>query len=613
MNSKFVTAVLVIAFFTAAPYVFAQAPTPSGSGTNSTICASDMNCSEGKVCIAGECTLPPTSGDPLPPDSNGGGTIPDGNNQCSSDLDCKPDAGLICVNSQCVMRQDEDQNTPPTTGGGSTLPPTPCVVNANCKAEIGETCVNGECVLPPPQNLPPTATGGGRILDRDQCGYIIYNGSHEDKINIFFLAERYTDVLRFEEHIRAYLDGNSFFSIAPYSDNVNRFNVFAVFLQSQDFKCTWQSAEPVPAPATCYRDQIIPIISQLCFKSSPTPSLLDKNKSVVVAMSEDFYGRPRIAGFEEDVVAMPGTPPRIGSMIHEMGHYWGNFGEEYTDVFVPQSRRFYPFNLDSNGCSKWCSGQLNTASPCYSDWVWYQECTAQIPLPPEDHVSEWNQCFVKSFKDGRNLAMCNLGTACREDTGCYWSGESISDWRAYPEAVMRGGYLFDQKGVGYGKINADYLAAMLAGLAQDTVIIEPTVQNVKTEARGIVGNGSEAQQVKITNNGENLLLTTGSQEAIVQNAVELSNRKMFIGKESKKEVKVMTYAAQKKADGLGINFSPVPTLKVSEQEAIYSFTGKKEGKLLFVIPVSLDVEAQISAETGEVTSMNLPWWSFLVS
>lgn len=52
-------------------------------------------------------------------------------------------------------------------------------------------------------------------------------------------------------------------------------------------------------------------------------------------------------------------------------------------------------------------------------------------------------------------------------------------------------------------------------------------------------------------------------------------------------------------------------LKEETNGPIYVIDGQKLTKILFIIQVSMEVQAKVNAETGEVISTNKPWWSFL--
>ena len=43
----------------------------------------------------------------------------------------------------------------------------------------------------------------------------------------------------------------------------------------------------------------------------------------------------------------------------------------------------------------------------------------------------------------------------------------------------------------------------------------------------------------------------------------------------------------------------------------YFVKGANQGRLFFVLPVVIDVEAKVDAETGKLVSVDKPWWSFL--
>ncbi len=298
---------------------------------------------------------------------------------------------------------------------------------------------------------------------KDECIQIIHNGLIRDKINLFFLSEGYSNPMgayEFQEHVTSYVSDDAFFSITPYKENKEIFNVYAVWLPSQNFDCT----KPItgePQENNCIRENIIPAIGNLCFGMDESPTLNNDKKTIIIALNKNFQGNPHVTG--NGMFALPGTPVKIGSFLHELGHIWGDFGEEYTDVYIPQPRSFYPFNLDEEGCPKWCSGNLNTSANSYRYYLNFLNCTANIPNPPETHREEWKQCYEEAGS-ANQVWQYDLGINCIEDTGCYGFGESINDWHAYQWTIMAGGGMFDLD-YGYGKINEEYLKEVLIGLS----------------------------------------------------------------------------------------------------------------------------------------------------
>lgn len=61
------------------------------------------------------------------------------------------------------------------------------------------------------------------------------------------------------------------------------------------------------------------------------------------------------------------------------------------------------------------------------------------------------------------------------------------------------------------------------------------------------------------------------------------------------------------------NIDSVKEIELREelQIPIYSIKGVKQKRILSLIPVSVEVETKVSAETGRVISVKKPWWSFL--
>ena len=45
---------------------------------------------------------------------------------------------------------------------------------------------------------------------------------------------------------------------------------------------------------------------------------------------------------------------------------------------------------------------------------------------------------------------------------------------------------------------------------------------------------------------------------------------------------------------------------------VYFLKAKKQGKLFWIFKVTMDVETEIDAVTGEVINTKKPWWAFLV-
>lgn len=96
--------------------------------------------------------------------------------------------------------------------------------------------------------------------------------------------------------------------------------------------------------------------------------------------------------------------------------------------------------------------------------------------------------------------------------------------------------------------------------------------------------------------------------------ITVENNKLFVGAtESVKPVNVLPNEARSTvAASVGITSVATAELKIEEQRPIYIVQGVREARLLFFIPVSIEITAKIDATNGEMVSVQKPWWSFLV-
>lgn len=53
-------------------------------------------------------------------------------------------------------------------------------------------------------------------------------------------------------------------------------------------------------------------------------------------------------------------------------------------------------------------------------------------------------------------------------------------------------------------------------------------------------------------------------------------------------------------------------LTVSNQKLVYKIEAVQETKFLWIIPIQLQLTAEVNAQTGEIEKIEKPWWSFLV-
>jgi len=119
--------------------------------------------------------------------------------------------------------------------------------------------------------------------------------------------------------------------------------------------------------------------------------------------------------------------------------------------------------------------------------------------------------------------------------------------------------------------------------------------------------------VKIEKTQEKIVLESNGVKAETKEKIEVQSNGILIEKNgTKKELKLLPDKAKEKLSGLIDEVKEIELLAL-EKETVYKTTGTKNGKLLALIPVKMQVSAEINAETGTIKETKKPWWSFLVS
>jgi len=116
---------------------------------------------------------------------------------------------------------------------------------------------------------------------------------------------------------------------------------------------------------------------------------------------------------------------------------------------------------------------------------------------------------------------------------------------------------------------------------------------------------------KTTDENRGILETNASQAEYSSSLVVENSELLMKTSIGKKQINVLP------EDAIGISETPdkeaVEKIELREesQRPVYSVIGTKQARLLFIVPVSLEVETKIDAETSKIISVTKPWWSFL--
>lgn len=144
-----------------------------------------------------------------------------------------------------------------------------------------------------------------------------------------------------------------------------------------------------------------------------------------------------------------------------------------------------------------------------------------------------------------------------------------------------------------------------------TVTIQPVVDETSAvEVEIYSGKELVKAQIKVDLNAKESIIEIGDISATTNKPLEITNSKLYIGGPTgKKLVNIAPDIALQQA-----KLSKVDSLELKDNEKpVYEIKGVKESKLLWLIPVNMEVAVHINAETGATEKIEKPWWGFLAS
>jgi len=224
----------------------------------------------------------------------------------------------------------------------------------------------------------------------------------------------------------------------------------------------------------------------------------------------------------------------------------------------------------------------------------------------EAQVSEYSQ-ITEQFCDARNpcptglecFSFPGIGLRCAQPNPCSYfkcpKGTQCIVGESFPGQVMC--------------ICTGPECPAVSG-AEKTVeynLLTQTVVHVIKENETVSHNIS-LWKTTIGNRG---LLETTVVSAEYSNELVVEDSKLFmITPIGKKQINILPEDAIAVSETPAIKLVKKVELKEESQKPIYSVQGTKQTRIFFIIPVSMKVETKIDAETGNLISVNKPWWSF---
>jgi len=275
-------------------------------------------------------------------------------------------------------------------------------------------------------------------LTEPECVTVLESSAVGEKINVVFIPDGYPEVqeLLFDEEIMKTIDlegkYGGLLSVEPFKSNKQLFNFYKVSF-NKELDCLSESGF---AGQTC-----VPWVEELMsFCESPTIGIVfvaDPRPGGIAGVlgggrktGDTKFGSLKGA----NIIRTNGYYHVVPSTtVHEIGHLFG-LNDEYDSLGVEEDTTYVKENCDVIGCPKWCSGQPNTSSPCYDDYIGFFNCMKE-KKPDGLSIEEYTECgqeFPNLDSDN-----CDLGLDCEEGTGCYVNCHGWGLFRSTKDGIMR--------------------------------------------------------------------------------------------------------------------------------------------------------------------------------
>lgn len=265
-----------------------------------------------------------------------------------------------------------------------------------------------------------------------ECQLLIYKGNIKNNINVIFVSS----VLPKEEKnlknsLLNFFDKNekfSFYSIKPFDIYGNYFNFFY-------FNDNVNSLEEAKQN-----------IKNKCLEvRKDTYQIIALQPLNIGGVAHNYLKSTEKVGFETIGIKNIKLVD-LHVFLHEFGHSFGGLSEGYgQEVALDFYKKNYnnnfnlPPNWDIEGCPKWCSGQINTNSVCYSDYLSLKNCLLSAQTITTQDAENCVLVFNNAMEN-KGLSQpykCNFGIDCKKDTDCWFIGNGF--FRAYDYDIMYSG------------------------------------------------------------------------------------------------------------------------------------------------------------------------------
>lgn len=145
---------------------------------------------------------------------------------------------------------------------------------------------------------------------------------------------------------------------------------------------------------------------------------------------------------------------------------------------------------------------------------------------------------------------------------------------------------------------------------QSTIVNEPQVTEPKPLEPDVKVIG-EPTYITISESADGVLINVNGTEITSSEPVSVQQSKLMM-ETSSEPIQIKPIESQDLVNALKVSEINSVVLENNQDNPVYSIRAHRKGKIIKLIPTSVETIASINAQTGQIISSKTSWWNFLV-
>lgn len=138
---------------------------------------------------------------------------------------------------------------------------------------------------------------------------------------------------------------------------------------------------------------------------------------------------------------------------------------------------------------------------------------------------------------------------------------------------------------------------------------KPELETFSIDVNLEIENKSESITISKKAGADALIIDSNGIKAEISTPIRVDENGLKL---EEKDVKVLpNQAVQRMRTQINATAKKI-SLSISQEVPVYEIQAVQKAKLLWIIPIELEIKTTVNAQTGEVGRIERPWWSFLV-